>query len=513
MSPHENTHRLYRFGEFSLDLDREALFRGARDIHLRPKSLSVLRVLLENQRRLVTKAKLHDAAWKNSVVTDDSLTHCIADIRQALGESGFDMIQTVPRRGYIFDHVVTHEISGPPRTLQQRRRPAYRLGSIVVLLSAAILWVGAGRGGSERVDANAVDETNNAATMLETDSLQTNIRAQNEYRKGRFFHSRRATGDIDRAEASFKAALEIDPSFGAAWVGLSGVYGVKFGMGDMSLEDAMPLLGDATRHAVTLAPESAEAHARRACYLSLIGKPLAAQRHVEIAMVLEPDNVLILGFRAGGLADHGRLDEAIELLLQAIQGDPTSALLQHNLVWYMLSAGRITEAAAQAENYRALNPLGVESAGSELFADILILQGNHEQALKLVQEMPIGAKRNRNLAMIYQALGQEAQADAELTRLLAHEGEEAKLHVAEVIAHRGDINESISWLSRIWSSRGSDDPTALKPPWDINWLLSPYLIQLRDDKRWQTLYAHVLESRNKPLFVAKVADRAAGEMK
>jgi len=511
MSPRENAHRIYRFGGFSLDLDREALFRGDDEIHLRPKSLSVLRILLENQRRLVTKAKLHDAAWKKSVVTDDSLAHCIADIRQALGESGFDMIQTVPRRGYIFDHVVSHEISGPPQTVQQRRRPTYRLGSIVVLLATAVLWVGAGRGGGEDVDAIVDDDTKNAATMLEVDSSQTNIHAYNEYRKGRFFFSRRAAGDTDRAEASFKAALKIDPSLGAAWIGLSGVYSVKVAMGDLSLEEAIPLLGDATRHAITMAPDSAEAHVRRACYFNWLGEPLAAQRHTEIAMALEPNNVLVLGMRAGELADQRRLDDAIELVLRAIEGDPTSALLHHNLVWYLLAAGRTAEAAAQAENYQALNPLGVGDDGRDLFVDVLILQGNYEQAFTLVQNMAIGAKRNRNLAMIYQALGQDARADAELTRLLAYEGEEAKIYVAEVFANRGDIDESISWLSRTWAFRESDTPTGLQRSWETNWLLSPYLMQLRDDKRWQVLFAQVLESRNQPTFLAKATVSAAGE--
>ncbi|NIP19471.1 MAG: CadC family transcriptional regulator, partial [Xanthomonadales bacterium] len=78
MSTGENAHRVYRFGEFSLDLDRETLFRGHRELHLRPKAFRVLEILLQNHGRLVTKAELHEAAWQQSVVTDDSLAHCVA---------------------------------------------------------------------------------------------------------------------------------------------------------------------------------------------------------------------------------------------------------------------------------------------------------------------------------------------------------------------------------------------------------------------------------------------------
>ena len=106
MSTGENAHRAYRFGEFTLDLDREALYRGHRELHLRPKAFRVLEILLENSGRLVSKAELHEAAWAESVVTDDSLAHCIGDIRHTLGDSGFELIRTVPRRGYVFENAV-----------------------------------------------------------------------------------------------------------------------------------------------------------------------------------------------------------------------------------------------------------------------------------------------------------------------------------------------------------------------------------------------------------------------
>ena len=99
MSPREYAHRVFRFGDFALDLDRGTLYRDEEEVHLRPKAFAVLRLLLESRNQLVTKARLHDAVWQGSFVTDDSLAHCIADIRRALGEDGFELIRTVPGRG------------------------------------------------------------------------------------------------------------------------------------------------------------------------------------------------------------------------------------------------------------------------------------------------------------------------------------------------------------------------------------------------------------------------------
>ena len=501
MSTGENAHRVYRFGEYSLDLDREALYRADRELHLRPKSFRVLRILLENSGRLVSKAELHEAAWKQSVVTDDSLAHCIADIRHALGKNGFEMIKTVPRRGYVFDYAVsqeTEQAAGPP---PERTRIAYGLGAVTAGLAAAfLLLLGSGRGNQiPTTGADTVDDV--VSTVFEADPSSTDIDAFNEYEKGRFFFKRRGKGDLEHAEACFKAALEQDPEFAAAWIGLAGVYSVRFGEGDLSREEALPLLGDATGHALRLAPDSAEAHVRRADYYRIRGVPLLARQHLETALTLDPDDVLVLGRAAGALVHGNRLDEAIELQRRAVQGDPTSALQHSNLVWMLLAAGRYPEAADAARQYHALYPPGVGDTG-ELFADVDILQRNFEQALIKTRGMSNGPAQDRNLAIIHHALGQEAEADSALQRLLADGGEEAAIHAAEVFAFRGETDEAMIRLSSVLNSPARDEPTRRQLYQDSLWLLSPYLVGLRSDERWQRLYAHVLEAWGHSIFLA-----------
>lgn len=500
MSPREYAHRVYRFGEFSLDLDRGSLFRGDDEVHLRPKAFRVLRLLLENRGQLVTKTQLHDAAWQNSIVTDDSLAHCVADVRRALGDCGFELIRTVPRRGYVFEHAVSHEMADPVAPNPPRRLPLYRMGAIASLLAAAVL-LGFGAGSSGDARSVAGGDELPVATSYAVDASTTAIDAHNEYEKGRFFFKRRAEGDLLRAEASFKAAIERDRSFAGAWIGLAGVYCVRYGEGDLGVDEAMPLLGDATRHAITLAPDSAEAHLRRAHYHYMTGEQQLAGQHIDTAMALDPNDVLVLGMKAGQLAQHSRFDEAIEVQQRALQGDPTSALQHHNLVWYLLAAGRTAEAAEVAEQYRALNPLGVYDADN-LFADVLILQGNYEQALILARNMARGPMRDRNLAIIHHALGQAADADRALQALLAYDSDIAAVRVAEVLAHRGQMDEAMQWLD------GALDPAAratdTRQLWqETLWLLSPYLIELRRYDRWQTRYSDVLDARDDSRLLAR----------
>ena len=108
-------HRGFSFAEFVLDSDRAALFQSGTDVNLRPQSFDVLRILVERQGTLVTKEELQQEIWGETAVTDDSLTHCIIDIRKVLDDSDRQIVKTVPRRGFVFDiPVVRHEPRRPP---------------------------------------------------------------------------------------------------------------------------------------------------------------------------------------------------------------------------------------------------------------------------------------------------------------------------------------------------------------------------------------------------------------
>lgn len=100
-------HQTLHFGDFTLDLRRGCLLRGTEELKLRPKSFEVLRHLVENGGRLVSKDELLSAVWPDTAVTDDSLVQCLIEVRRALGDSEQQIIKTVPRRGYILALNVT----------------------------------------------------------------------------------------------------------------------------------------------------------------------------------------------------------------------------------------------------------------------------------------------------------------------------------------------------------------------------------------------------------------------
>jgi adenylate cyclase len=98
---------IFQFGDYTLDIAQGCLRTADREVDLRPKSFEVLRCLVENAGRLVTKDELIKAVWPNVIVSDESLARCISEVRQAIADSDQKIIKTVPRRGYRFSSPVS----------------------------------------------------------------------------------------------------------------------------------------------------------------------------------------------------------------------------------------------------------------------------------------------------------------------------------------------------------------------------------------------------------------------
>jgi len=109
---------MFQFEGYTLDVAHNSLRAADGEIPLRPKSFEVLRYLIENADRLVTKDELIKAIWPNVIVTDDALMHCVSEVRQAIGDSKQTLIATVPRRGYRFTapvlRLTTNAAAAPP---------------------------------------------------------------------------------------------------------------------------------------------------------------------------------------------------------------------------------------------------------------------------------------------------------------------------------------------------------------------------------------------------------------
>lgn len=72
------------------------------EVRLEPRVMEVLVHLAERPGEVVTREALMNATWGAVIVTDESLTRCISELRRALGDSASAprFISTIPKRGY-----------------------------------------------------------------------------------------------------------------------------------------------------------------------------------------------------------------------------------------------------------------------------------------------------------------------------------------------------------------------------------------------------------------------------
>ncbi|HMM89804.1 winged helix-turn-helix domain-containing protein [Bradyrhizobium sp.] len=122
-----------RFDRYVLDLDRGCLLLDENEIVLRPKTFAVLRFLVENPGRLVSKDELFAAVWPNIAVTDDVLVQSVGELRRALIDDGQRLIRTVPRRGYRFESVVSADTTVHSRSLDDGTTTTSTAGRVPAL--------------------------------------------------------------------------------------------------------------------------------------------------------------------------------------------------------------------------------------------------------------------------------------------------------------------------------------------------------------------------------------------
>ncbi len=148
----QKTVRLYRFGDFCLDLSERTLFHGGERIHLGPMVFDTLAVLVESAGRIVSKDDLLSRLWPGTFVQESSLAQNVYLLRRALG--GDHYIETVPKIGYRFTVPVesgaaeptrlvpTVTLPSPPSAQVAPRRHNLRwvLGAITVLIFGLVLW-------------------------------------------------------------------------------------------------------------------------------------------------------------------------------------------------------------------------------------------------------------------------------------------------------------------------------------------------------------------------------------
>ena len=125
------------FGDCVLDMERRQLARAGEEVHLTPKALELLGLLVAARPRAVAKSEIHYRLWPGTSVTESNLTTLVTELRKALGDAARRprYVKTVQRFGYAFCGSATEVSEGRPRP--RRQGPRFTLewagGEVVTL--------------------------------------------------------------------------------------------------------------------------------------------------------------------------------------------------------------------------------------------------------------------------------------------------------------------------------------------------------------------------------------------
>jgi FHA domain-containing protein len=96
-------------------------------VHLSPKGLQFLELLLENRPRALSKSEIHEKLWPGTFVSDGTLTSLLAEVRSAIEDEAREsrFVRTVHRFGYAFSGAA--ENVRPEARRARAQRVAFRL--------------------------------------------------------------------------------------------------------------------------------------------------------------------------------------------------------------------------------------------------------------------------------------------------------------------------------------------------------------------------------------------------
>ena len=104
------------FPPYRIPADVDLLYREEKIVPLERRAVQVLRYLVANNDRVISKEELLEAVWPDTFTTDGVLKRAVSQARRALGDVADEakFIETYHGRGYRFIAKVELEEAEPP---------------------------------------------------------------------------------------------------------------------------------------------------------------------------------------------------------------------------------------------------------------------------------------------------------------------------------------------------------------------------------------------------------------
>jgi len=313
-----------------------------------------------------------------------------------------------------------------------------------------------------------------------------NPRAYEEFLRGRYLQAKMNPEDMRKAVVYFQHALEIDPGYAPAYIGIVDAYtiGGGFQLG-VSLKEGVAKMKEAAYKAVELDDTTAAAHYALAKVKYYEWDLPGADKEFQRALELNPSDAQVRRHYGHFLIAVRRHPDSIREMQHASALDPLSPLLATEVGWTYYYAHQYPEAIKQSQ--KALEMESDFKYAQLLLGESYWLQGQFEEALRLGWPGPYQPDSNRRAKEIYERAGVQAVRRwvvAEMEHEIAGGPLAARglNHLAAAYSELGNKERALAFLEKAYQEHD---------PWLPMDLAAPRFDPIRSDPRFQDLLRRI----------------------
>ena len=205
--------------------------------------------------------------------------------------------------------------------------------------------------------AAALATTLTPAEQRRVEAVPTrSLEAWEAYQLGQQRLARRTTESLAEAKTFFERAIDADPRFALAQVGLAETLRLRIGYSGAPRAETLERVAIAVERALVLSPDLPEALVVQAQVAQDRDQLERAEASFRRALQLAPNNARAHQFYSRLLSNQARRDEALHHAERAVALDPLSAIINVNLADVLAAGGRFTAAIARYERAIEIDP-------------------------------------------------------------------------------------------------------------------------------------------------------------
>ena len=280
----------------------------------------------------------------------------------------------------------------------------------------------------------------------------TNKDAYELYLKGRFYWNRRTAENLKKAVDLFQQAIDKDPNYAQAYVGVADCYLIMEEYTGTPASETLPKAKAAVQSALRIDDSLAEAHASQAMAHWLSWQFASSEAEFKRAIQLNPNYPTARHWYSLLLRSLGRMADGEAEVKRAYELDPLSPIINVNVADFAALRGDNEAALAQSKKVIELYPSF--PVGYLYLGWAYQRKGDYQNAIPALEKS--AALSNRwsfvvgPLGQCYALAGRRADALAIAKELEEGYAKHAALatSVAAVYAGLGDRDQAFAWLEK-----------------------------------------------------------------